>query len=143
MKIYVGMGLTQAPVEFREDFQHQLKSGLRRLSGVEVLDFVGLASSTASRVYEYDRNCTEGADLCVFIADYPSIGLGMEIAFRLNAKRPMLVFAQEGVSVTRMLLGMCEVEGVKFFTYKDVAEILFFIRSESSKLRFENEKSTV
>jgi hypothetical protein len=141
MDIYVGMGLTQAPVEFRVGFQNELKKQLRRSVDITVLDFIGLEGGTPSRVYEYDRSCTEKADLCIFIVDHPSIGLGMEIAFRLASKKPMLVFAREEASVTRMLTGMCEVEGVKFFRYADVAEILFFVRSTMSKLSPRTEKS--
>jgi len=63
MKLYVGMGLTQAPKAFREDFQHELKSALRDIAGVSILDFVGLEGSTQGEVYSHDRTCTESADL--------------------------------------------------------------------------------
>lgn len=141
MDIYVGMGLTQAPVEFRVGFQNELKTQLRRSADVTVLDFIGLEGSTPPRVYQYDRSCTEKADLCIFIADHPSIGLGMEIVFRLVSKKPMLIFAHEDASVTRMLTGMCEVEGVRFYNYKSVAEILFYLRTTLERLNLHIEKS--
>lgn len=123
MKLYVGMGLTQAPKEFREDFQHKLKQALKAIKDVEILDFVGLEGSTKEEVYRYDRACSEKADLCVFICDHPSIGLGMEIVFRLQLQKPMILFAGEGVVVTRMLTGMCAVEKVPFLRYTDAQQI--------------------
>jgi nucleoside 2-deoxyribosyltransferase len=128
--VYVGMGLTQAPQEFREDFQKSVKDELRKIGGIEVLDFVGLQGSTETEVYRYDRQCTEDADLCVFIVDHPSIGLGMEIAFRLGTKKPMLIFAKEDVYVTRMLTGMCKQESVFLYRYTRAADIALRVTFE-------------
>jgi len=123
MKVYVGMGLTQAPEWFREGFQQELKGQLRSIQGLEILDFIGLEAGTATDVYDYDRRCTEEADLCVFIVDFASIGLGMEIVFRLMLGKPMLVFAKEDSRITRMLLGMCERETVPFHRYTTAEQI--------------------
>jgi len=128
MKLYVGMGLTQAPKEFRENFQNEIKTELRNIPEVEVLDFIGLEGSTEEEVYTYDRNCAQTADLCVFIVDYPSIGLGMEISFRLATGKPMLVFAKEGMSVTRMLTGMCSVENIPFHRYDSAEEVTAVVK---------------
>lgn len=127
--IYVGMGLTHAPKEFRNDFQHELKDGLRTLPEVEVLDFYGVDLDSVGEgvevdVYELDRSHTENADLCVFIVDHHSIGLGMEIALRLVAGKPMIVFARDEFVVTRMLTGMCVKEGVDFVRYTTTQEIV-------------------
>lgn len=129
------MGLTQAPEEFRNDFQHALKDALRELSEIEILDFYGVDFSNTpegveKEVYRLDRSHTESADLCVFIADYPSIGLGMEIALRLAARKPMIVFAHEDAVVTRMLTGMCEDEGVPMVRYQTVEDIVKRVECE-------------
>lgn len=129
MKIYVGMGLTQAPIEFREYFQNELKVQLREIEGVEILDFIGLEGSTEEEVYTYDRTCTETADLCVFIVDHPSIGLGMEIVFRLATEKPMLVFAKNESHITRMLTGMCSVENISFNRYSSVEDIIRVVQA--------------
>ena len=128
------MGLTNAPASFSVEFQQELKDGLRSIPGIEILDFIGLEGGTQGQVYEYDRACTEKADLCVFIADYPSIGLGMEIVFRYFCGQPMLVFAHYDKKVTRMLTGMCEVEAdtMHFSLYNTVEDI---IRSVEEYLR--------
>ena len=105
--IYVGMGLTQAPKEFRNDFQHELKAGLRALKEVEIADFMGIDDGLAPLdIYVHDRNSAEGTDLCVFIADHPSIGMGMEIAYRQATEKPMILFARDEIRITRMLLGI-------------------------------------
>lgn len=124
VSLYVGMGLTQAPVEFREHFQNELKGSLRATGSFELLEFVGLEGGTDHDVYLHDRKCTETADLCLFIADHPSIGLGMEIVFRLMTRKPMLICAHRDAKITRMLTGMSEVESQMFFRYERAEDIV-------------------
>ena len=123
MKLYVGMGLTQAPKEFSKDFQNELKDDLRAIAGVEILNFIGLEEGTDKEVYQYDRDCTESADLCIFIVDYPSIGVGIEIALRLATGKPMIIFAEGDAKITRMLTGLSVSEGVLFKRYQVTSEI--------------------
>ncbi|MBX2866569.1 hypothetical protein KTR10_01250 [Candidatus Kaiserbacteria bacterium] len=128
MKVYVGMGLTNAPKAFRDIFNGEFKDMLRAVPDVKVLDFIGLENGTEEDVYLHDRKCTEEADLCIFICDHPSIGLGMEIAFRLFARRPMKCFVRSDVKITRMVTGMCKVEGVvlhRYVTPKDIIRTCF------------------
>ncbi len=122
--LYVGMGLTQAPIGFRTTFQHLLKSDLRACGRFEVLDFVGLDDGDETGVYRSDRSMTESADVALFVVDHPSIGLGMEIAMRLATGKPMRICAHEGAHITRMLTGMCAVESIPFFRYTSTANIM-------------------
>jgi len=131
------MALTEAPLAFREEFQGGLKTGLRMLENAEVLDFVGLEDGTESDVYCHDRFCTEQADLCVFICDYPSTGLGMEIAFRLASGKPMLCFKRYKAHITRMVTGMCAIEGVPILTYHIPQDITAKVRKELQRIREE------
>ncbi|MBY0538232.1 hypothetical protein K2P47_02430 [Patescibacteria group bacterium] len=126
--MYVGMALTDAPPEFRIDFQNELKSELRKLPDVTVLDFVGLEDGTAVEVYNHDRKCTEGADLCIFIVDHASTGLGMEIMIRHHSRRHMLFFAKKNSRVTRMLTGFLQCEGRNLGRYEDVADIIAAVK---------------
>ncbi|MEX0918109.1 MAG: hypothetical protein WDZ93_03055 [Candidatus Paceibacterota bacterium] len=128
LTIYVGMALTEAPEEFRGSFQKELKDALASLPNIQILDFVGLENGDEGQVYTHDRRCTEQADLCVFICDYPSIGLGIEIAFRFLTGKPMLCFARDGQRVTRMLLGMCQFEEIPFHRYDFVDEIVSLVK---------------
>lgn len=126
------MGLTQAPKEFRETFQAELKSELRKIPGVTVLDFLGLEAGTAVDVYECDRGHTESADLCLFVVDHPSIGLGIEIEIRRATGKGALVFAAEGAKITRMLIGMCEKENIPLIRYLSTVQIALAVRDALS-----------
>lgn len=126
--VYVGMALTEAPILFRERFRSDLKTVLTDIPDVEIIDFIGLENGTAVDVYEWDRGSVEKVDLCLFIVDYPSTGLGMEIAFRLLTDEPLLIFHKEEARVTRMLTGMCEREGVPIFEYKNMEGIINTVR---------------
>ena len=126
--IYVGMALTDAPPEFRDFFQSELKAELRKFDDVEVFDFVGLENGTAVDVYLHDRHCTETSDMCVFIVDHASTGLGIEVVFRVLTKKPCLFFAAEGRRVTRMLLGLLESKSHPLYRYNSVADIIEVVR---------------
>ncbi|MFM2423963.1 MAG: hypothetical protein RLZZ70_352 [Candidatus Parcubacteria bacterium] len=124
LKVYVGMALTDAPPEFREVFQAQVKGGLKALGDVVILDFVGLEKGTATDVYRYDRSCTEEADLCCFIVDHASTGLGMEIMLREQCGKPALFFAASGKKVTRMLTGFLDVGGRQLLRYESAGDVI-------------------
>lgn len=123
-QIYVGMALTEAPEEFRTTFQDEVKSALRVLDNVEMLDFIGLQGGTAVDVFKHDIACTTKANLCVFIVEHPSIGLGMEIMQRYHTMKPMMIFAREGQKVTRMVTGMLEQLNQPLLRYESAADIV-------------------
>lgn len=124
---YVGAALTGAPPEFVKGFLPLLKKKIRKIQ-IEVLDFIGLEAGTALVVFRHDRKCTENADICVFILDHPSTGLGMEIMLRAAAGKPALFFARRGVRVTRMLLGFLEEHGIKVHRYRSAIGICRVLR---------------
>lgn len=68
--IYVGMALSGASEDFCGVFQHELKSTLRNLQDVSVLDFSwtahGPEANSDISVYELDKKNTEEADLCIY-----------------------------------------------------------------------------
>lgn len=133
-KVYVGMALTEAPEEFRVNFQRELKESLGSIQGLEILDFVGLEAGTDIDVYNHDAKCTRESDLCVFIVDHPSIGLGMEIAMREAAGKPFMVFAKDGKRVTRMLTGMLNKKVLPLHRYKTVDEIVSAVQLQLKRL---------
>jgi hypothetical protein len=108
---------------------------LRKISGVEVLDFIGLEKGTNIDVSRHDKKCTEDSDLCVFILDYPSTGLGKEIVYRENTNKPALYFARNGTSVTRMVLGELEDSGIELHRYDDVSDIVRVVSSYMAQAR--------
>ncbi len=119
LKLYVGCALTEAPPEFRDEVA-ELKALLKaqkNASGTpsfEVLEFLGLVEGTPEDVYRTD--ILEGigsCDLMLAVCDYPSIGLGYEIAVMVEKRSigkrmppPVLAVAKEGKRVTRLMLGI-------------------------------------
>lgn len=108
-KIYVGACLTRSPDSFLDAVEN-LKRSLRA-EGYEVLDFVGLIKGNPTDVYTYDlKQCVEACDAFVAVCDYPSIGLGWELAEATRLGKPVLMLAHKDARVTRMIIGAAEVE---------------------------------
>lgn len=119
-KLYVGCALTESPEKFKDGID-KLKSALRS-EGYEVFDFVGLVDGTPKDVYEWDVNlCIKNCDAFIAICDYPGIGLGFELGEAKNLKKPILALAQNDSRVTRLVLGLAEVEpNAQFERYGDI-----------------------
>ncbi len=141
LKAYVGAALTGAPPEFVKGFLPLLKKKIRKMR-VEVLDFIGLEGGTALVVFKHDRKCTENADICVFILDHPSTGLGMEIMLREATGKPAVFFARRGVRVTRMLLGFLEERGLKVHRYRSAIGICRILHEQMRELDPDYESSS-
>ncbi len=126
--IYVGMALTDAPEEFRTIFHDELKSKLREIPGVKVLDFFWVSNGPIAgddiEVYNLDESHSQNADLFVAVLDHPSIGLGMEIMIRHFAKKPALLLAKEGKRISRMPLGYIKKFGIPRARYESVNDIV-------------------
>lgn len=132
--IYVGMALKGAPEEFRTDFQRELKSKLRKVNNVEVLDFFweakGRNPEDNIEVYLWDKERTENADLCVFVADHASTGMGQEFEIRMQTGKSAAAFVHAtNDSVSNMFLGACEVHKVPVVRYRSVDDIVAYVAS--------------
>jgi len=81
------------------------------LSDISVLDFSwaahGPEANSDISVYELDKKNTEDADLCIFIIDHASLGLGMEMMIRHQTGKPSLFFVHKTplMRISRMVLG--------------------------------------
>ncbi len=134
------MALSGAPDEFRYTFHDALKGSLRALPGVTVLDFSwtthGPEANSDASVYELDKSHTESADLCVFILDYPSLGLGMEVMLRHQTGKPSLFFVHQKPPqrVSRMVLGYLEVTTQPLHTYTEPADIVAVVQQHITSL---------
>lgn len=106
-RLYVGCALSEAPPEFREEVE-SLKAALDK--DYEVLRFLGLVAGTPRDVYQKDIIENVGTcDLMLAVCDYPSTGMGVEIAIAAVARgAPVLAVAHEGKSITRIITGMAE-----------------------------------
>jgi hypothetical protein len=130
--IYVGCSLTQAPVEFR-DAVERLKVELKK--EFEVLDFLGLVAGEAVDVYRYDiGHCVGTCELFVAICDYPSIGLGYEMATAIekHGKR-VLAVAHRDAKISRLVLGIDKPKYL-FRQYDNLLDVVSFAREQMAEL---------
>ena len=120
--LYVGCALTQASDEFKGKVEY-LKDDLRGY--YNVMDFVGDKPASPGKVYQQDiEECVVKCDVMLAIADYPSIGLGWEMATAASLRTPTLAVAQIGRVVTRLMLGAAEVlPTFEFERYEDLSEV--------------------
>ncbi|MFA5155575.1 MAG: hypothetical protein WC453_04030 [Patescibacteria group bacterium] len=123
-KVYVGCSLTHAPAEFRSSVERLQE----RLKGVcQVLVFKGLADANIPHdVYVYDiRGCVYKCDLLVAICDFPSLGLGWEMATQAEKrKRPLLAVAHREAKVSKLVIDP-QLPGYEFRRYDDLCEGVF------------------
>jgi len=120
-KLYVGCSLTHAPEAFKQQIK-QLKITLNH--HYEIFEFVGLISGTEQGVYQWDvGQCIPQSDVVLAICDYPSLGLGYEIATAVERHhKPVLAVAHADARVTRLILGV-QAPGYTFKRYQNMAEI--------------------
>ncbi len=127
--IYIAMAITGSPDEYRVDFQRDLKAGLRALPDVEVLDFIDpkepeAVGASEQEIVDHDKQHLEECDLMIGVCDYPATGLGMEIVFRHNLKKPLLLFAHKDRKITHMVVGFAKREDIPCIKYKSVEDIV-------------------
>lgn len=126
VKLYVGCALTQAPAEFQERVRF-LKEKLKTISSVEVMEFLGTVAGTARDVYIHDIiECVGRCDLMIAICDFPSIGLGWEMATQVARRKPLMAFAHSDSKVTRLILDP-GLPNYYFYRYDDFDEIRYVI----------------
>ncbi|MFA6536392.1 MAG: hypothetical protein WC250_01560 [Candidatus Paceibacterota bacterium] len=120
LKIYVGCSLTHAPEEFKRQVD-RLKSILRDIPGVEVLEFLGLSRGDCREVYVHDiTDCVNVCDLLIAICDHPAIGLGWEMAVQVEKRRrPLLAIAHCDAKITRLIQDP-DVPNYRLVRYKDI-----------------------
>lgn len=130
--VYVGMALTQAPIEFRTIFHDALKKSLREITDVEILDFFwvsnGITAGEDIEVFELDEQHSQNADLFLAITDHPSIGLGMEIMIRSATGKASLFCAHGDSRITRMLLGYLKKTNQEMFRYESVEDVVVKVK---------------
>lgn len=122
--VYVGMALTGSPEEYHNAFQHELKDALRAIDGIEVIDFIEPGQDTDEAIVAHDKKCVEESDLMIGMCDHPATGLGMEIVFRHNTGKPLLLFSHKDAKVTHMVVGFAKREDIPCIRYKTVDDII-------------------
>ncbi|MCY4010570.1 MAG: hypothetical protein OXF30_00665 [Candidatus Saccharibacteria bacterium] len=135
--LYVGCGLTYAPESFKENVA-SVKETLRERN-YDVLEFTGEQIATPSEVYIQDiQNCVKTCEVMLAIVDYPSLGLGWEMAVANTLKTPTLAIAQVNTTVSRLVLGAAEIIPSFYFqryeVFQDIPDQLDYFLKDSNKL---------
>lgn len=134
IKLYVGCGLTHAPEDFQQQVQ-ELKDKLKNLPKVLVLEFLGTVSGTARDVYVHDIiECVGECDLMIAICDFPSIGLGWEMATQVARGEPLMAFAHRDSKVTRLILDP-GLPNYFFYRYDDFGGVYNVIEKKVRRIR--------
>ena len=131
--IYVGCSLTHAPEEFKASVEG-FKTALRNEGGYEVLEFIGLVGGTAEDVYRWDvEKCVGTCSLFIAICDYPSIGLGYELATAVEKRGVQtLAVAHRDAKVTRLVLGITHPR-FQFRRYDELSELVPLVKELFAK----------
>ncbi|MBI3888248.1 hypothetical protein HY311_00435 [Candidatus Nomurabacteria bacterium] len=125
-KLYVGCALTVVPAEKKDFFWGMIKDIKKELSkSFEILEFKGLGDHTPQEVYDFDiRECVMKADFMLAICDYPSLGLGYEIATSVEKLGiPVLAVAHKDSVVAKLIRGI-DHKNFHFIYYNSVDEII-------------------
>ena len=129
-KLYIGCALTRLPAEKEKDFLQMLveiKLGLK--DNFEIVQFIGVTGlapdATPAEVYIHDiKNSVIKADCMLAICDYPSLGLGYEMATAVEKQGiPVLALARKDTLVSKLIRGI-DHESFRFVYYDSVDDIV-------------------
>jgi hypothetical protein len=125
-KLYIGCALTVVPPEKRMGFVALIEEVKKELRNhFEVMDFLGLGDFTPKEVYNFDiKECVMKADYMLAICDYPSLGLGYEMATAIEKLSiPVLAVAHKDAVVAKLIRGI-DHKNFHFIYYDSVDEII-------------------
>ena len=131
-KLYIGCSLTLLPSDKKDDFLQMISEIKKTLSiSFEILEFKGLADLSTDKplspqqIYDWDiRECVMKADYMLAICDYPSLGLGYEMAIAIEKLGiPVLAVAHKDAIVGRIIKGI-DHKNFEFHYYDSVDEII-------------------
>jgi hypothetical protein len=138
-KLYIGCALTRLPAEQEKDFLKMLadlKVGLKDY--FDILEFKGVTGlapmASPEEVYIHDiNNCVKEADCMLAICDYPSLGLGYEIATAVEKQGiPVLAVAHKDMLVSKLIRGI-DHKDFKFMYYNSADEIIEHVLKNLTK----------
>ena len=132
-KLYVGCALNNVPKD-KQDFllmipeiKEKLKNDFEILEfRSSVHDFINNTHTFSPKeIYEFDiKDSVMNADVMLAICDYPSLGLGYEMATAIEKRGiPVLALAHENSSVSKLILGINH-PNFHFIRYKTTEEIV-------------------
>ena len=113
--LYIGCSLTHLPVDKKESFMKLIGDIKKELSkSFNILEFKGMEDLLTDQplsprdIYEFDiRECVLKADCMLAICDYPSLGVGYEMATAIEKQGiPVLAMAHRDQVVGRIIRGI-------------------------------------
>jgi hypothetical protein len=131
-KLYVGCSLTLLPTDQKEVFLRMITEIKKELGkSFEILEFKGIADIGSANqlspkeVYDWDiKECVMKADCMLAICDFPSLGLGYEMATAIEKMGiPVLAVAHKDAIVGRMIRGI-DHKNFNFAYYNNAEEII-------------------
>lgn len=96
------------------------------LAETEVLALEAIVDPTA--VYARDTAWIDACDALVAEVSTPSHGVGYEVAYALNAGKPVLCLSQSGRPLSKMLSGNTH-PNIRLSAYRDPAEAVALVRA--------------
>ena len=120
-----------APQEYL-DFLENLKKILQ--NEYEIVEFLSLGSVTPTDIYHEDIKKRIGiSELFVAICDYPSTGLGYEMATAIEKySKPTIGLAKEGKKISTLISGI-DHPMYTFKSYKTIEDIIASIKEKELK----------
>ena len=131
-KLYIGCSLSLLPAEEKENFLQMIDDIKKKLSeDFEILEFLGIKDLggpkefTPREIYDYDiKKCVMQTDCMLAICDFPSIGLGYEMATCIEKRGiPVLAVARQGRTVGRIIRGI-DHKNFQFYYYDSVDDLI-------------------
>src|SRR3989344_1788075 len=131
-KLYVSCSLTIIPPDKKDSFLAMIKEIKKELSkNFEILEFLGIDDLktdkpfTSQEIYNYDiKKCVMEADCMLAICDYPSLGVGYEMAVCVEKRGiPVLAMAHKDAVVARLIRGI-DHPSFQFMYYNSTDEII-------------------
>jgi len=129
-KLYIGCALTNIPNDKRDAILEMITKIRKELKkDFEILEFWSATHEwsvgTPKDIYKYDiKDCIMKTDCMLSICDYPSLGLGYEIATAVEKMGiPVLAVAHKDSTVTRLIRGI-DHPNFHFMYYDSVEDIV-------------------
>lgn len=131
-KLYIGCALTNLPADEKDKFLAMIKEIKKELGkSFEILEFLGIGDIgntrpyTPQEIYDYDiRKCVMKADCMLAICDYPSLGLGYEMATCVEKRGALVLAVAHKDSVVGRLIRGIDHKNFNFLYYNSVEEII-------------------
>ena len=115
MKVYLSVPIiANRSAETAKLAAQAIRASGHELASPWVLSDMEVRPSRTVNIFQRDKAAVEQCDAIVADVSRPSTGVGMEVMIAFLARRRIILLAQTGSTITRMLTDMKEAEWVHF-----------------------------